>query len=172
MNQRLQQGLRAIFAFTQSIDHDLVERYLTQDEMALFRQLALSEQLHSVNVLRDILEQSQQTPHDLAVAALLHDIGKCRKHMAVWQKTISVLVKTFLPKLDDKLSEDGELTFWRAPFILRRHHPKWGGQLLSDIQSSDCVIWLTTHHADDADDWHDHPYYELLIRLQQADDAN
>ena len=170
--QRMQQGIRALFAFATEVDYELAERYLDPEQMALFRSMAKSEQLHSLNVLNDVLVQSEQTSHDLAVAALLHDSGKSRKHLAVWQKTISVLVSKFLPRLDDSLSMDGDLSFWRAPFIVRRHHPKWSGELLSQMNSSDCAIWLVTHHADSADTWGEHPYYELLLRLQAADDAN
>lgn len=172
MLQRFQQGIRALFAFAQDVDYDLAERYLESEQMTLFRSMAKSEQLHSLNVLRDVLKQETQTPHDLAVAALLHDCGKSRKHLAVWQKTLSVLVKKLAPAWDKRLSEDGDLNFWRAPFIVRRHHPRWGAELMRDRNSSDCVIWLIEHHADNADDWQGHPYYDLLIRLQGADDAN
>ena len=170
--QRIRQGIRALFAFAQDVDFDLAERYLNTKQMALFRALAPAEQLHSLNVLRDVLQQADQTPHDLAVAALLHDSGKCRVHLAVWQKTLSILVKKFMPRLDSALSVEPDLTFWRAPFIVRRHHPKWSGELLAEIGASDCAIWLATHHADAATDWQEHPYYGLLLRLQKADDAN
>lgn len=169
---RFQQGIRALFAFAQDVDYDLAERYLETEQMTLFQSMAKSEQLHSLNVLRDVLKQETQTPHDLAVVALLHDCGKSRKHLAVWQKMLSVLVKKIFPAWDKKLSEDGELSFWRAPFMVRRHHPRWGAELLRDSNVSECVIWLVEHHADTADSWQGHPYYDLLIRLQGADDAN
>lgn len=172
MIQRFQQGIYALLAFARKVNYELAERYLNSEQMALFRSMAKSEQLHSINVLRDVLAQAEQTPRDLAVAALLHDSGKSRKHLMVWQKTISVLVRKFLPELDNHLSEDEKLSFWRAPFIVRRHHPKWSGELLSAMNSSDCVIWLVTHHAESANNWQEHPYYDLLIRLQRADDAN
>ncbi len=169
--QRFKQGVRALFAFTTSVDFELAERYLSPQQMTLFRQMAKPEQLHSLNVLRDVLAQATTTPHDLAVAALLHDVGKSRYHLAVWQKTLSVLISKLLPPLDNRLSIEATLTFWRAPFIVRRHHPQWGGDLLS-AYAPDCVIWLVSHHADSADDWQHHAYYDLLVRLQIADDAN
>src|SRR5215213_6736056 len=95
--QRLRQGIRALFAFTQPVDFDLAASYLTPAEMALFRQMRRSEQLHSLNVLRTVLAESaaaqQFVPPELAVAALLHDVGKSRYPLAVWQKTIAVLVR-------------------------------------------------------------------------------
>lgn len=169
---RFNQGIRALFAFAQSVDYDLAERYLNPEQMALFRRMAKSEQLHSLNVARIVLEQSAQTPHDLAVAALLHDSGKSRKHLSVWQKTISVLVNQYFSQWDKKLSVDGDLTFWRAPFVVRRHHPKWGADLLSALHAPERVIWLVRHHADSPGQWREHPHYDLLLRLQAADDAN
>jgi hypothetical protein len=168
---RIEQGLRALFAFSQTVDYALAETYLNEKQMGLFRAMAKSEQLHSLNVLRDVLAQEATTPHDLAVAALLHDSGKSRWRLAVWQKTISVLVKFFLPKLDARL-RDSTLNFWTAPFVVRRHHPQWSGELLSEIGASEAAIWLVTHHANNRAHLLNSPYHPLLLRLKAADDAN
>ncbi len=170
--KRIQQGIRALLAFTRTVDYDTARRWLTPQEMQLFRNLGRSEQLHSLNVLRDVLAQEAHTPPELAAAALLHDAGKGRYRLAVWQKTLSVLVKTLHPTLEKRLRQDGDLTFWRAPFIVRYHHPKWSGEMLRAIGSDERVIWLAQHHADAPHVWQDHPDYSLLRRLQQADDMN
>jgi hypothetical protein len=170
--QRFRQGIRALLAFSYPVDYPLAEQYLSAKQMVLFRQMGRSEQLHSLNVLRSVLAQSAQTPHDLAVAALMHDIGKSRYTLAVWQKTISVLVKKFLPELSARLSAFNRLTFWNAPFVVRQWHPKWSAELLAEVGATESVIWLAEHHADSAEQWREHPNYPLLLRLQQADDAN
>lgn len=169
---RIEQGLRALFAFAQTVEYSLAEPYLNEKEMALFRRLAKNEQLHSLNVLRSVLAQESTTPQELAAAALLHDVGKSVWTMQVWQKSISVLVKTFLPKLDAKLSREEGLNRWTAPFVVRHHHPKWSGELLSEIGSAPSVIWLATHHADNVEAFRDSPYYAWLLRLQKADTEN
>lgn len=170
--QRIRQGIRALLAFAHTVDDSLAEHYLTDREMMLFKQMARSEQVHSLNVLRSVLAQEAATPHDLAVVALLHDVGKSRRKMAVWQKTISVLVEKILPRINARLTQEDKLTFWNAPFIVRCWHPKWSAELLAEVESSETVIWLAGHHADSANQWQEHPYYPLLLRLQQADDAN
>jgi hypothetical protein len=170
--QRIRQGIRALLAFSYSVDYPLAEQYLSAMQMALFRQMGRSEQLHSLNVLRSVLAQSAQTPHDLAVAALMHDVGKSRYKLAVWQKTVSVLVKKFLRGASARLAAYNQLTFWNAPFVVRQWHPKWSAELLAEIGSTEGVIWLAEHHADGAEQWREHPYYPLLVRLQAADDAN
>lgn len=168
----MQQGIRALLSFTKTVDYELAEHWLTPAEMALFRKMGRSEQLHSIHVLRDVLAQEEQTPPELAAAALLHDSGKGRYRLAVWQKTLSVVVKSLFPKLEKRLSKEDYLTFWRAPFVVRYHHPKWSGQLLREIGSDARVVWLAEHHADAPHIWQDHPDYALLLRLQQADDLN
>lgn len=169
---RIQQGIRALLAFTQTVDYELAGRYLDAEQMTLFQRMAKSEQLHSINVLRDVLADGEFVPNELTIAALMHDVGKSRYHLAIWQKTLSVLIRNFLPRLDSRLRKEGKLTFWRAPFIVRRHHPKWSGELMADIGASEEVVWLVTHHADSVNKWQEHPSYELLVRLQKADDAN
>ncbi|MCA9893353.1 MAG: hypothetical protein KC615_10235, partial [Anaerolineae bacterium] len=92
---RIKQGLRALFAFSTGVDYDLVRKYLSTPEYELFQTMAHAEQLHSVHVLRSVLAQSPETTPELATAALLHDVGKARYHLAVWQKTVSVLAEKF-----------------------------------------------------------------------------
>ena len=170
--QRVQQGFRALLAFATPLDLALARQYLSHEELNAFQQMARAEQLHSLNVLRDVLEQSDATPHALAVAALLHDVGKSRYHLAVWQKTIAVLVKAFIPKLASYLARDETLNFWRAPFTVRKYHPQWGAELLRACQSDDIAIWLVEHHQDNANLHSNHSNYHLLCRLQTADDAH
>lgn len=170
--QRLRQGIRALLAFSREVDYALAERYLSPAQMTLFHQLSRSEQLHSVNVLNDILTRDAHIPADLAVAALLHDAGKGRYQLAVWQKTVAVLIKKFAPRLENRLSAEDRLTFWRAPFVVRRYHPRWGADLLTTAGASQRAIWLVAHHADPLTNWADHPNVTLLATLKWADDRN
>lgn len=169
---RIQQGIRALLAFSQPVDYDLAAQYLSDSQLAAFKQMSRSEQLHSLNVLRSVLTGANQTPQDLAIVALMHDVGKSRYHLAVWQKTLAVLVRKFAPALFRRWRTNETLTLWRAPYIVATFHPKWSAEILRETGANECVIWLAEHHQDDADQWREHPHYELLIRLQQADDLN
>lgn len=168
---RIRQGVRALFAFARPIDRALAAEYLTPPLLALFDQMRRAEQQHSLNVLRSLLAQGQ-TPSDLAVAALLHDVGKIRYPLAVWQKTVAVLVRAFLPTLFRRLSEGDPRPFWRRAFVVYVQHPAWSGDLITQAGGSPDAVWLVTHHADDVEQWRDHALYPLLKRLQMADDAN
>ncbi len=171
ITQRIQQGIRALLAFTQSVDYGLVVNYLDDQQFALFCQMPHSEQLHSMNVLYSILGQGT-VPNDLAVAALMHDVGKSRYRLAIWQKTLVVLIRAFSPQLQQQLSQGDEKVFWQRPFVVAVQHPIWSRQLMAVTQASQCVLWLIEHHADPLIEWEGHDHYYLLQRLQAADDAN
>ena len=170
--QRFQQGLGALLAGARPVDLSLARRHLTAREFAAFQQMARAEQLHSLEVLRDILAQDEAAPSALAVAALLHDVGKSRCHLALWQKTASVLVKAFWPGLAVRLGRGESIHFWRAPFTLHEHHPKWSGDILRACGSDCAAIWLAEHHQEKAEKHRAHRHYGLLKRLQAADEAN
>jgi hypothetical protein len=168
---RVGQALRALMAFSQPVDCDLAAEYLSPDLMILFGRMRRSEQLHGLNVLRTVLAQGQ-TPRELAVAALLHDVGKTRYTVRIWQKTIAVAVETLSPRLFERLSRGDAARFWLRPFAVKAQHPAWSAEMLTNAGASEVAVWLVAHHQEDVSKWADHPYHDLLQRLQQADDAN
>ncbi len=169
--QRFRQGIRALTAYTQSVDYDLVDTVLTPPQGALFRRMRRSEQLHSINVLRSIMACGS-TPHDLMVAALLHDVGKSRYPVAVWQKSMVVILRALVPRLFLRWSAQSPERAWARPFVVYARHPVWSAELLRAVGSTERALWLVEHHQDDARYWCNHPYAEFLRRLQAADDLN
>lgn len=168
---RLRQGIRALMAFSQPVDYQPVVQSLNPVQQQLFRQMKRSEQLHSVKVLIEIQAQGA-VPDDLAVAALLHDVGKSRYPLAIWQKTLAVLVRAFAPGLFRRWSTGTATPLWKRGFVVAVKHPQWSAEMVAKTQASERAIWLIVHHADSPTDWEDHPYLPLLKRLQEADDSN
>jgi hypothetical protein len=171
LTYRFGQGIRALFAFTQSVEVSLAEAYLNPSLLRLFQQLKRNEQLHSLSVLRDVLAQGE-TPHDLAVAALLHDVGKVRYPVAVWQKTLAVAVRELLPQQFIRWSQGDPRNPWQRAFVVYVQHPQWSAALLAEAGASERACWLAAHHAEAWAQWQTHPYAPLLQRLKQADDSN
>lgn len=170
--QRLRQGVRALLAVSQTVDYELIQTVLAPAQLALFRQMSRSEQLHSLNVLRSVWAQATETPHDLSVASLMHDVGKSRYRMSLFQKALVVLVRKGLPRLYRRWSRAGTLDDWRAPFVVSRYHPQWSAELLASVGASERAVWLVAHHQEPLALWRGHPYSALLERLQMADDMN
>jgi hypothetical protein len=170
--QRLRQGVRALLAGARPVDRDLAAAYLTPAQMALFAALRRGEQLHSLNVLRAVLAQ-EPAPHDLAVAALLHDAGKARYPFSVLEKTLVVLARAALPRRCVRwAAADPDASRWARPFAVSAQHPAWSAALAADAGVSPRAVWLIAHHADPLAAHVGHPYAPLLARLQRADDAN
>lgn len=169
--QRFRQGVRVLLAFTTEVDCDLAESYLNAGQMRLFQQMQRSEQLHSLNVLRALLDRGP-TPHDLATAALLHDIGKIRYPLDLVQKTLAVLVREGAPALYHRLSERSPRHWLYCTFVVAEKHPAWGAEIIEKTRPTERVCWLVAHHADPLHWWEGHPHYDLLKRLRAADDAN
>lgn len=170
--QRLRQGTSALLAFTQPVDLSLASRYLSSEQMAIFGHLRRSEQLHSLSVLRAVLSQSPDTPLDLAVAALLHDVGKARYPFPLWQKTMVVLVRAFARPLYHRLKQGSPGRWWQRPFVIQAQHPAWSAEMVAPVGTSQRALWLIEHHQTHVAKIGTHPDIHLLQRLQTADDAN
>ena len=169
---RLTQGARALFVSTASLDLDLARRHLNACEYAAFTAMAPAEQQHSLKVLSAVLAADPAAPPALTAAALLHDVGKSRCRLALWQKTLSVLANAVAPRISQRLGRDDRAGFWRAPFYVSRRHPKWSGDILRKCGSDERVIWLAENHQAAPERFSAHPLHPLLLQLQRADSAN
>ncbi len=163
---RIQQGVRALIAFTRAVDYDLAGQYLNDAQLALFKRMKRSEQLHSLNVLRHL---GNPIP-DVAVAALLHDCGKILYPLAIWQKSVAVITRKIAPNYYHRWSKKSPTHWWYRAFVVAEHHPQWGADLVAETGASDQTVWLIAHHADKSCPLH--AYGNALRDLQRADDVN
>lgn len=166
---RLRQGTRALSAFARPLEIERAAAVLTPAELALFQRMRRSEQLHSLNVLASAQADDSLT---LAQAALLHDVGKIRYPIRLWQRTMPVLVGAISRRWLERLAERDPRPAWSRGFVVSVHHPAWGAELAAEAGASADVVWLVRHHAEDPARWQSHPLYPLLVRLKRADDAN
>ena len=163
--RRLRQGLNALLAFAQPVDRARVARHLTPELQQCFMRLRRSEQLHSLRVLRALQAEGAAGP-DLAVAALLHDLGKTRWPFPLWQRALVVLLPALAPALARRLARGSENDPLARPFLLCEQHPAWGARMARAAGASERAAWLIENHAGGAG--HD----DELARLRAADERS
>ena len=154
-------------------EHELEQArlVLTEPQMELFLQLRPFEQRHGLRVLQALKVQGVAHP-DLLAAALLHDIGKIRHPLHLWERVVIVILKKLAPKLVDSWG-CGDPTGWRRAFVISSKHPEWGAELVSQIGASPLLQILIQKHEEVASmEGMNDQETRLVKLLQKADDWN
>ncbi|MEZ4619514.1 MAG: HD domain-containing protein [Caldilineaceae bacterium] len=149
---------------------------LTPAAFALFRRLPIDGQRHSLNVLQT-LYGAGVVPDPLAVAALLHDVGKAAAaeaglEITLWWRGPLVLLETFAPTLLRRLMVDRPDAGWRYLFYVHQEHPQIGAAWAKNADCSELSCWLIAHHQDKLAGEPQDQRTALLQRLQWADSRN
>jgi putative nucleotidyltransferase with HDIG domain len=173
---RLRQFWSALYAEPSGGDLEKISSLLTPAQMALFRQMHRSEQAHSIQVMRAVSQASQGIPdeacRDLLRAALLHDVGKSRFPVRIWERAVIVLCKAYLPGKvrlwGDGAAEGGALG-WRRAFVVAQQHATWGAQMAEEAGASPLAAALIRRHQDQAPNPGGDLEDRLLQLLQAAD---
>lgn len=143
---------------------------LTETESALFNRFSLSDQQHGYGVL-GTLQLAGHTHPDLLAAALLHDVGKTRFPLSIWERSLIVLASKLLP---GKMAVwgQGDARRWQRPFVVKVQHPAWGAEMAQTAGSRPLVIALIRRHQDKLLETAVTGEDKLLRLLQWADDQN
>ena len=149
---------------------ETITAVLTPEETALFNQFSLSDQQHSYQVWRT-LQAIGQTHPDLLAAALLHDVGKTRAPLSIWQRSLIVLAQTFVPGKTAVWGQ-GDVESWQRPFVVKLQHPAWGAEMAQTAGSRPLTIELIRRHQDALPETPVTEADHLLRLLQWADDQN
>jgi len=151
-----------------------VAAVLTPVQMKLFRRFSWSDQWHSYNVMKT-LQRAGHTQPDLLLAALLHDVGKTRVPLSIWERSLIVLAKKLLPR-QTAVWGQGEPVGWKRPFVVKVQHPRWSAEMVKQTDCSALALALIRRHQEPlpADSGKKLMCEEerLLWWLQWADDQN
>ena len=176
---RSRQFWQAISTRSSREDLELASSLLTPSQFELFQQMHKSEQAHSLRVLREVRNQGELN-NDLQTAALLHDVGKIRAPLRLWERVLVVVVRAFCPDCvhkwgstngDDSLEGLG----WRRAFVVAEVHPAWGADLASQHGVSELAVSLIARHQEQLPPSADHENSvedSLLRKLQAVDNQS
>jgi putative nucleotidyltransferase with HDIG domain len=158
----------------QSLTEDELEpaiSILTAEQMQLFTRLQASEQIHAMRVLQTVQQQGAEDI-DLYTAALLHDIGKIRAPLRLWERVLIVIAKNLFPKRV-RTWGNGPLHSWMRPFVIAEQHPAWGAEMAFEVGCSAMVVSMIRRHQypDDFEPVSPREDHVLKI-LQNADHKN
>ncbi len=129
-------------------DRQRIGHILSPAEIDLFNRYSLSDQNHAVRVLTAIQASGHHHPA-LLKAALLHDIGKTKLRLTVWDRSLNVLASLIVPHGVAKWGQDASLNDrWRTAFIMNEYHAHWGAVMVADIDG-DCLLYqlIDLHQA-------------------------
>jgi putative nucleotidyltransferase with HDIG domain len=146
MFYRLRQLWESLHARPTAPDLALAQGVLAPPLMALFLRLQPSEQAHSLRILCLLLEQGENHP-DLLAAALLHDVGKSRYPLYVWERVVIVLGKAVLPKQARRWGQ-AQPRGWQRPFVIAEQHPVWGAEMAGQAGASPLTVSLIRNHQE------------------------
>lgn len=168
---RAKQFFQTISASPLSADtQNQIEALLTPKEFELFNRYSRSDGQHAYRVLCT-LQHSNHTQTDLMKAALLHDIGKTRVHLSVWDRIVAVLGMNFFPQRAKRWAI-GELDSWQRPFVVKTQHAAWGAEMAAAAGCSTLTANLIRRHQDIIAPHPKNEEDKLLALLQWADDQN
>jgi predicted HD phosphohydrolase len=143
---------------------------LTPTELALYQQYSSADQQHSYAVFC-ALKRAGHIQANLLAAALLHDVGKVRYPLSVWERSLVVGAMAILMPRRVKSWEQKEAVGWQRPFVIKAQHPQWGAQLAEQAGSHPLTIALIRRHQDKMGEIITEED-RLLQHLQWADDQN
>jgi hypothetical protein len=163
-------------------DLDFIKTLLQAPLYDLFKSLSQEEQAHSINVLNKLLERGQKNP-DLLTVALLHDVGKSRFPLRLWERVFIVFVKLVLPERSKSWGNSDLLTAtthgwgrfnWllKKPFLVAEQHPQWGAEMVSKAGGSPLVVALVARHQEKLTKEPSGEEDTLLSKLQMVDDES
>ncbi len=177
-----------------------IESWLPPPLFELFCRLTPSEQYHAYRV-RQTLAADGQTNPDLLTTALLHDVGKSKMPLALWERVWIVLGFKFAPsrarqwgaeishREDAKSAKNfeetwrpsrlrgsieagsGSVSWWARPFVVAVHHPEWGAEMVKAAGGSELTVELIRRHQERKEREREKER-ELLLALQEADNSN
>jgi putative nucleotidyltransferase with HDIG domain len=165
--RRIKQLAKALFPRIDVDDHEFVSRYCLPPLGMLFYQMDVVDQRHCIDVARTAHRMGRLaglgTSLDILVpAALLHDVGKVRGDLSLWQR---VLLSFYDGEgLERLMARGGRLG---AGARVQLQHPRRGAHMAELFGAPAPVVYLIRWHHDPS-----RAEENRLLAIMQAADEN
>lgn len=141
---RVKQFLWGIKSLYRDIDIEYVKKFLTEDEIKIFKKLKINDQHHCIRVCKDSLEINRNyelniNEYKLGKAALLHDIGKTKFHLNLVEKSIVVILHKLTRGYIKKYKNIKQIDIYY-------NHPKIGYEILKEKGYSKDILEVVRYH--------------------------
>jgi hypothetical protein len=170
---RVQQFMASLWPRVSAEQQAELSRWLPPQAVALFLQMTLRDQHHSLSVLHRLRQIAPDQP-DLLAAALLHDVAKTAQpgsRMRLHHRVLVVLMELARPGWVQQIARN-DPGDWRYPFYLHLHHPVLGARLAEQAGCSSLTVELIRRHQEKLEHEPQNETERLLALLQAADDAS
>jgi len=171
ISYRVGQFLRSVFPHISTDERQLVTHFLPSALTDLFFNMSLSDQVHSLRVLQDLLQDGQDDP-DLLAAALLHDVGKSLHPLNPLQRVVVVLANRLAPRWVIRMGQPAGVRGLRKAMSTAVQHPRWGAELVSQHGGSARLVGLIRYHQEPANASSLADLKPYITLLQRADNRN
>lgn len=154
---RVRQFWKAMHARPGPEDLALAQAVLGPEAMGLFLKMQPGEQLHSIQVYRQVAAMLDAEPveasEQLLLAALLHDVGKSCQPLSLWERGVIVIGKAIAPTWVQTWGKFGgsptsQIPIWRRAFVVAAQHARWGAEMAALAGVPSQAVRLISRHQD------------------------
>ncbi len=145
--------LIAFLPFLAKEDDDLAQKYLSDYEYGLYKEMDIRDRDHAYLVANAVIKNKESSP-ELVRAAFLHDIGKSGADYNPFYRVAVHLIKS------NNIPSDAQVVGFKAAMQCKNHHAEYGARLIKDKRVAELV---RRHHQPNGD-----PQAEILKSIEEV----
>ncbi|NMA68606.1 MAG: HD domain-containing protein [Desulfitobacterium sp.] len=161
MLYRVRQVWKALYPKITPEEISWAAQILPCNAFTLFQTQSLTEQRHGLDVALDLATKGIED-QNLLIAALIHDCGKIKYPLALWERILIVFLQKASPFWRETLLK--RIPFLQNTWEIAEMHPQWGAELASQYEINPLVVDLIRQHHS--------PISPEGIILYEADNRN
>lgn len=141
---RVKQFVWGFTSLFKDIDYKYISKFLNEDEIKIFNKLKHNDKHHCIRVCKDSIKMRNDLDIDVDIyklgkAALLHDVGKSKKHLSLIEKSVVVVL--------DKATKGRIKRYDNIKQIdIYYNHPKIGLEILNKFDYDKEFLQVIRYH--------------------------